>query len=262
MTQWTKLPPGASGSFITSAKLRVPAGGSFHESAGETSAPSHAKRAGISPLARKDDVLRINSAPGEAGMARQEANPQTPLIDNAKTNQRARRTRKPAVKSASSQSILSQYLLITISLLLGIPAITRSDPIAAAPQQGVPDMTGEYEFLKPENTLAILEEEGKLKGYIDVMQDEDESSDVLSYPITIGTRAGDRVEFKTAKIHEKYYRFKGSVARGKGRTPNDGDFLQLTGDVEVVTVDAAGQEHPEQHHVTFKWKPKSENDED
>ena len=123
-------------------------------------------------------------------------------------------------------------------------------------------MTGEYEFLAPENTLAILEEEGKLKGYIDVIQGEDESNEVLSYPITIGTRGGDHVEFKTAKIHEKYYRFKGSVARGGGHTSKDSDFLRLTGDLEVVTVDLAGQEHPEARHVTFKWKPKSEDEDE
>jgi hypothetical protein len=141
-------------------------------------------------------------------------------------------------------------------------ALLPDHAISARPlPQSVPDMTGEYEFLKPDNTLAILEEEGKLKGYIDVMQGEEESNEVLSYPITIGTRGGDHVKFKTAKIHEKYYRFEGSVARGEGRTPKDPDFLRVTGDLDVVTVDAAGQEHPEQHRVTFKWKPRSEDDE-
>jgi len=124
-------------------------------------------------------------------------------------------------------------------------------------------MTGEYEFLKPGDTLAILEEEGKLKGYIDVMQGEDESSDVLSYQIAVGTRGGDHVEFKTAKIHEKYYQFKGTIARGAGRTPKEPDFLRLTGDLGVVTVDGiTGQEHPEQRRVTLKWKPRSENDDE
>jgi hypothetical protein len=124
-------------------------------------------------------------------------------------------------------------------------------------------MTGEYEFLTSDNTLAILEEEGKLKGYIDVMQGEDESNEVLSYPITIGTRHGDQVEFKTAKIHEKYYRFNGSVERGGGHTPKDPDFLRLKGDLDVVVVDSAtGQERPEQHHAVFKWKPRSEKDDD
>lgn len=124
-------------------------------------------------------------------------------------------------------------------------------------------MTGEYEFLSSENTLAILEEEGKLKGYIDVMQGQDESNDVLSYPLTLGTRKGDYVEFKTAKIHEKYYRFTGSVERGGGRSPKDADFLRLKGDLDIVTADSlTGQERPEQRHVVFKWKPRSEKDDD
>jgi hypothetical protein len=128
--------------------------------------------------------------------------------------------------------------------------------------QATPDMTGEYEFLSPENTLAILEEEGKLKGYIDVMQGEEESNEVLSYPIAVGTRHGDQVEFKTAKIHEKYYRFTGTVERGGGRTSKDGDFLRLTGDLDTVTADSAtGPEHADHRHVTFKWRLKSEGDE-
>jgi hypothetical protein len=136
-------------------------------------------------------------------------------------------------------------------------------PASARPQQSVPDMTGEYEFLTPDNTLAILEEEGKLKGYVDVMQGEDESNEVLSYPIAVGTRHGDEVEFKTAKIHEKYYHFSGSVERGGGHTPKDPDFLRLKGALDVVTLESAtGQEHPEQRRVIFKWKPRSEKDQD
>lgn len=135
-------------------------------------------------------------------------------------------------------------------------------PILEALPQNAPDMTGEYEFLAPENTLAILEEEGKLKGYIDVMQGAEESNEVLSYPISIGTRQGDHVEFKTTKIHEKYYRFSGSVERGSGRTPKDSDFMRLKGDLDVITIDGlTAQEHSEQHHVVFKWKPR-EKDED
>jgi hypothetical protein len=146
--------------------------------------------------------------------------------------------------------------------LTALLSLVRTLTPAPLPQS-VPDMTGEYEFLKPDNTLAILEEEGKLKGYIDVAQGDEESSDVFSYQITVGMRGGDHVEFKTAKIHEKYYRFKGSVARGEGRTPKDSDFLRLTGDLNIVTVDGVtGQEHTEQHHVTFKWRPRSENDEE
>src|SRR5512139_2366818 len=46
-TQWTHVPPGASGSSMMSAKDWVPAGGSFHASAGEMSLPVQAYLAGM-----------------------------------------------------------------------------------------------------------------------------------------------------------------------------------------------------------------------
>lgn len=122
-------------------------------------------------------------------------------------------------------------------------------------------MSGNYDFLSAQNTLGILEEEGKLKGYIDVAQSGDESDDVLTFQITQGTRQGDRVDFKTAKIHERYYRFSGAVERGHGRTDKDADFLRLVGDLATVQVDTAtGQEHVESRHETFKWKAKDGTD--
>jgi len=122
-------------------------------------------------------------------------------------------------------------------------------------------MSGEYEFLSPQNTLGILEEEGKLKGYIDVAQGEDESDAVLTFQIMEGTRQGDQVRFKTGKIHERYYRFSGTVQRGHGRTDRDADFLRLAGDLETIHIDPAdGQEHVERRNETFKWKPKAGED--
>jgi hypothetical protein len=102
--------------------------------------------------------------------------------------------------------------------------------------QEVADISGEYHFLSPDDTLGLLEEEGVVKGFVEVYQGEEESDTILSYPIAIGSRAKQHVEFKTAKIHEKYYRFSGSVERGKGRGPKDADYLRLVGDLEIVTV--------------------------
>lgn len=96
-------------------------------------------------------------------------------------------------------------------------------------------MTSRYHFLGPQDTLAILQEENTLKGYIDVFQGEAESDAVLSYPLTIGSRNGNQVSFRTRKIHEKYYRFNGTVKRGTGKKPGDSDYLQLTGRLETIT---------------------------
>ena len=150
--------------------------------------------------------------------------------------------------------------LIALTLLAGLTRLTRLPRATAAE---VPDMSGEYHFLSPQDTLGILEEEGKLKGYLDVAQGEDESDAVLSYPITLGARQGDHVEFKTGKIHERYYRFTGAVQRGDGRAQADPDFLRLAGDLELVSIDPVShQEHVEKRRAVFKWKGKSERNEE
>lgn len=113
-------------------------------------------------------------------------------------------------------------------------------PLAVRGQErsatAIDDVSGKYHFLSADDTLGLLEEEGKLKGYIEILQGEEESDAVLSYDIVEGTRKGDRVEFKTNIIHRKYYRFSGRVERGAGHGPTDPDYLHLYGMIEIVSV--------------------------
>jgi hypothetical protein len=125
--------------------------------------------------------------------------------------------------------------------------------------ENIDDITGKYHFLSPDDTLGILEEEGKLKGYIEVLQGEEESDAVLSYDIVSGSRKNERVEFKTNTIHRKYYRFSGKVQRGSGHQPDDPDYLRLVGELETVTVKGeSGQEWVERRHLILKSFGKSE----
>lgn len=125
------------------------------------------------------------------------------------------------------------------------------------------DITGNYQFLAAEDTLALLEEEGRLKGYIDVFQGEEESDVVLSYQITLGWHRENRVEFKTAKIHQMYYRFAGTVERGTGKEEADPDYLRLVGDLEIVTVKSeSGEEGVQRVHVVFKSVGRTAKEED
>src|SRR5260370_21835393 len=127
----------------------------------------------------------------------------------------------------------------------------------------IEDITGEYHFLSPDDTLALLEEDGKLKGYIDVYQSEEESDTVLSYTITSGWRKQDQVEFKTSKIHQRYYRFAGRVERGRGQEEKDQDYLPLVGDLEIVSITAAdGGESVNRVHAVLKSMGKAEKPED
>jgi hypothetical protein len=123
----------------------------------------------------------------------------------------------------------------------------------------IDDMTAQYHFLSPDDTLAILDEEGRLKGYIQVTQSAEESNDVLTFDILEGSRKNTHVEFRTNRIHRKFYRFSGTVERGKGRQEKDPDYLRLTGDLQTVTVNGdTGQETVQTARVTLKSLGKSE----
>ena len=148
-------------------------------------------------------------------------------------------------------------------LLLVVATILVVAHCGYASPQGTPnldDITGDYHFLSPDDKLGILEEEGKLKGYIEVAQGAEESDDVLSYEIVAGLRARDHVEFKTNIIHRKYYRFAGKVERGSGRQPDDPDYVHLVGDLEIVTVKGdTGQESAVKKHLVLKCLGKAES---
>ncbi len=129
--------------------------------------------------------------------------------------------------------------------------------------QTIDDMTAKYHFLSAEDTLAILDEEGRLKGYIEVAQPEEESDDILSFDILEGSRKKTHVEFRTNRIHGKFYRFSGTVERGKGHVEKDPDYFRLIGDLDIVTVNAdTGKEAVQTVRVTFKSIGKSERPED
>jgi len=150
-------------------------------------------------------------------------------------------------------------LLLFCGLVGATLVIAPWERAVAQSAENIDDITAKYHFLSPDDTLGILEEEGKLKGYIEILQGEEESDDVLNYEIVSGARKKDHVEFKTNTIHRKYYRFSGKVERGSGRQPDDPDYLRLVGDLETVTVKGdSGQESVEKKHLILKCFGKSE----
>lgn len=152
---------------------------------------------------------------------------------------------------------LSGTLYLCIFLLAAWPG-TLASAQQPAPL-AVPRMTGRYHFLGPEDTLAILQEGNALKGYIDVYPGQNESDAILSYAITIGSRKDNHVEIKTRTIHEVYYRFSGTIGRGTGQKPADPGFLQLTGELETITLNSVtGSQKVQKQQVVFKSIPRGE----
>jgi hypothetical protein len=137
--------------------------------------------------------------------------------------------------------------------LLPLALWAVSVPRAAQPKSEIDEINTEFHFLGPDDTLLIHEEEGRLKGQIDAYQNDDESDTVLSYVLTIGIRKEDHVEFKTAEIHRKYFRFSGAIERGSGHEEKDEDFLRLVGELQIITVNGdTGGESVERRQVVLK----------
>lgn len=153
-----------------------------------------------------------------------------------------------------------QITLVTLAISVVSPgSLAGSGPGAQQGKEQIDDINSEFHFVGEDDTLLIHEEEGRLKGQIDVFQNDEESDTILSYPITIGTRKNDHVEFKTGTIHRKYYRFAGTVERGSGHKGKDADYLRLVGDLEIITVNGeTGQESVLRKHVLFKSLSASE----
>jgi hypothetical protein len=144
-------------------------------------------------------------------------------------------------------------------LALGLIFSSQAPIEAQGTEPGISDVTGEYEFLNPDNTLAILDEDGALKGYIDVFQGDEESDALMSYNIINGSHSKNHVEFRTQKIHEKYYRFSGTAEHGSGKAPGDPDYLQLTGELQtIVDNSVTGHEQVDRQTVTFKSKGRNQ----
>ena len=143
-------------------------------------------------------------------------------------------------------SVLFAVLLVCPSQLRGIPQ----------GEEEIQDISGTFDFLSADDTLSILDQEGKLDGSLDVYQNAEESDSVLSFEIK-GTRKKGRVEFQTNRIHQKSYRFHGSVQRGAGLEEKDPDYMELVGDVEIISTKGdSNEESVQRMHMIFKSRGK------
>ena len=148
-------------------------------------------------------------------------------------------------------------------VILAAALFSARATLARNEQLPIDDITAKYHFLSTDDTLAILDQEGRLKGYVEVTQPADESDDILTYDIVEGSRQKNHVEFRTNRIHGKYYRFSGTAERGNGHEEKDSDYLQLAGSLDVVTVNAeTGKDSVLVMRMTFKSIGKAERPDD
>lgn len=167
----------------------------------------------------------------------------------------------PTVRNYRVKPTRILWSLAILLLVGGALVAAHAHRCFAQGAQNIDDITAKYNFFSADDTLGILDEDGKLKGYLEVAQGDEESDDVLQYEIS-GSRKKEHVEFKTNTIHRRYYRFSGTAERGSGRASGDPDYLRLIGDLETVTVKGdSGKESVQSAHLVLKSRGKSEDDE-
>ena len=138
-------------------------------------------------------------------------------------------------------------------VLIGLVMILDVIVVHGQQKREIEDITGRYSFLEPDDLLGILDEDGELRGFIEVLQGKDESDDIFSYTITRGVREGNQINFKTDTIHGITYRFSGKVQIGKARNPTQRGFMLLVGTIQIEkNVSLAGKGKTEERRVVLE----------
>lgn len=158
----------------------------------------------------------------------------------------------PRIYSWRRASVLGAAAgMIALAMVFG--QRTKLDAQSVKPRTS--NITGYYQFSFGD-TLALLDEHGNLKGHVDVFQPQEKPKPVLSFNITAGSVSRDHLEFKTEEIYGKQYHFSGKVERGVGKEPGDYDYLQLAGNLEMITNNSAtGKKKVDRQRIVFKSLP-------
>lgn len=141
-----------------------------------------------------------------------------------------------------------------------VTSIGLAKELQQAPEK-IEEINKEFHFLGEDGVLLIHEEDGRLKGQVNLFAGEEESDTILTYQITIGERSGNHVVIKTVKVHEKYFRFSGTVERGAGAKEREPDYLRLVGELQIVQVNGmTGKETTQTKQVVLKSLGAGESD--
>lgn len=123
---------------------------------------------------------------------------------------------------------------------------------APAPSE---DISGMYSFLREGEFLEINREEGGITGYISRMGDlESDRGSFLDQFFSKASVKGHELTFTTKVLHGVWFEFKGTFARGPGKTKAEDGYYVLRGTLTEFTasVDKASATS-RSRQVEFKW---------
>lgn len=119
------------------------------------------------------------------------------------------------------------------------------------------DVWGSYVFEHSNDSVELDLDRNKLSGYITRLGDaETDSNTPLTFFFDQSSIDGEEISFQTRVVHGVWYSFRGTIARGDGKTRADEGYYVLRGVLAVhhpeSGQDKSADETIERHEVRFK----------
>jgi hypothetical protein len=112
------------------------------------------------------------------------------------------------------------------------------------------DAGGEYVFGKSGEFIEIIFQDGVLRGYMSRESTaENDRGTALTYKFTSTIVDGGRIGFKTARIHDAWYSFDGTILRGASKSLAEDGYYRLAGSLVLHDEGSRTEQH---HRVNLK----------
>ena len=148
---------------------------------------------------------------------------------------------------------------IVVMLAMAILACGQQKPAPSGPAQqpqATEDISGMYTFLRDGEFVQVSVDAAGVTGFVSRYGDSDtDKGTFLDQFFDKGSLNGDKLTWITKPVHDTWFEFAGTVARGPGKTPNDEAYRVLQGKLTIYKKDASGKTTSTTRDVEFKSFP-------
>jgi hypothetical protein len=147
-------------------------------------------------------------------------------------------------------------IILGMLVFIALQSSAQSAPASAAPP--VEDYSGMYAFLQEGEFVQItVEDNGSVTGLISRYSDSaGDKREFLDQFFKDAKLDGRKLSFSTKTVHDVWYEFQGTLARGAAQNPGDEGYYILKGKLTQYNVDANKKTTAKAQDVAFKSFPK------
>ncbi len=144
-------------------------------------------------------------------------------------------------------------MTVLLSLVLATGAVAQN----AAKAKAGGDISGMYTFLQEGEFVQItVEDAGRVTGFVSRYGDlPSDKGAFLDQFFKKASLDGNKLIFTTEPVHGVWYEFRGTVARGAGKTRSDEGYYVLKGTLTQNVTDVARKTAARSREVEFKSFP-------